>query len=90
MPAPKLLSVAAVVKALENAFHPLECDVTLVAHGGQMRFLVSDPTGRKTFRPVQMFTRLARKPEILWSRIYRVRSGLKEAGMKLDPWAPPK
>jgi hypothetical protein len=86
---PKLLPIAAVIEALEKAFRPLECRVERVDGGQKLRLHFFDPTSNTTLKPVQMLTRLARKLEVLWLRIYRVRAGLADAGFKLDPWTPP-
>lgn len=87
---PQLLTIATVVEAFEKAFRPLECGVERFDGGQKLRLHISDPNNNATLKPVQMLTRLARKPEVLWPRIYRVRSGIVDAGFKLDPWAPPE
>ena len=84
-----LLAIATVVEALENAFRPLECRVERVDGGQKLRLHLLDPTSRTKLKPVQMLTRLARKPDVLWLRIYQVRVSLTDAGFKLDHWTPP-
>lgn len=86
---PKAISIATVVEMFEKAFHPLECRVEKFDGGQKLRLHISDPHGNTSLKPIQILTRLARKPEVLWPRIYRVRSGLVNAGIKLDYWAPP-
>lgn len=86
---PRLLAIATVVKALENAFRPLECRVERVDGGQKLRIHLSDPISNTKLKPVQLLTRLARNPEVLWLRIHQVRASLTDAGFNLDPWTPP-
>jgi hypothetical protein len=86
---PRLLAIATVVEALESAFRPLECRVERVDGGQKLRLHLSDPTSHTKLKPIQILTRLARKPEVLWLRIYQVRVSLKDGGFKLDSWTPP-
>lgn len=85
----RLLELDAVVSALENAFRPLACSVSVSSTKQSVGFVIFDSNGAQILRAAARPGLEMRDPYSLRQRIDQARSYLRTEGFKIDPWAPP-
>jgi hypothetical protein len=85
----RLLELDAVVEALENAFRPLACTVSVSSAKQNVSFLLFDSNGAQILKATGRPGIEMRDPYSLRLTIDKVRSHLTTEGFKIDPWQPP-
>jgi hypothetical protein len=88
-PVSRLLELDLVVEALEGAFRPLACSVSVSSTKQSVSFVIFDSHGAQILRAAPRPGLEMRDPYSLRQTIDQVRAHLRTEGFKIDPWQAP-